>query len=333
MVVVQRQASAPEAWGDMRIGRLPSTESGFHGCDDILSASQRQHEEMGRSTPAATMELKELESLLENFLGKQEHLDAVSLSNLSPDNEPRNAPRVQLVQRALSVAPDSKVRELCAILACQQVEQDMTLHTLQASVTQLQRQVQILLHSTGVSQNADDEDSNPEQPLMTDPDAWLKGKIETETKKAWDKLEGKLLQQEAQLKQWFAEFCVCAIKETFGDEVNHQATTIRSLDMQVGDLNTATANSMESINFLSKQVNELNAITKLSAASVQQLLNRSVSPAGPEQLVQDNMVLGPPRSAKQRSADELPRQLQTHVRQAILMVLTFSLGSRHCTGM
>lgn len=226
-----------------------------------------------KPTAALQIELEELKSILE-----RQHAEAIQLAaggefppgplqaihSLTTDEQQRTALQMELVQKVLSVAPANKVRELCAMVACQQVEQEILIRSMKTNMDVLQQQVRALTSATSSTQ---EHRSSPSVPMRDTP---LTSSFDVQ--KQLEEFDVKVDRKEEEMKSWFAEFCVCAIKETFGDEVQRQAHAITALNFQVGDLNEATKQSLESIKSLNLQVNELNQVTKHSLESLQQVL-------------------------------------------------------------
>merc|ERR1719265_2317009 len=105
--------------------------------EDLLNAQEKTVDNLNT-------ELKELKGILEQQFGKSHELfhggppslDGILKGHLrdemkqAVDEEKRNNLQVELVQKVLALAPEGKVRELCAIVACQQVEQELFIRNM-----------------------------------------------------------------------------------------------------------------------------------------------------------------------------------------------------------
>mmetsp|Transcript_136108 Transcript_136108/g.261475 ORF Transcript_136108/g.261475 Transcript_136108/m.261475 type:complete len:405 (-) Transcript_136108:86-1300(-) len=243
-------------------------------------------------------ELKELRSILE----MQQHQQLPQAAR-SAEDEQRAQLQVQLFQR----------------VACQQAEQESLLQALRASVTVLQQQVQFLMHPP-----------KDDKPQVNTPEK-LKEELHVavDTNELWDKVKKSMSEHENEMKGWFAEFCVTAMKETVGPSIQLHAEAIKSLDGRMADL-SEVAKQAEAIKSLNMQVDELNEVTKRGLSSLQHILcqaglspppDEGLSPQKAEGLspppppsaepTQSSNVVRHLESKRQQAAAELPRQLHT----------------------
>lgn len=175
------------------------------------------------------MELKELKGILEKQYEQSQQHGATPPS--TAEDEQRIAAHVQRVQKAVATAPEVQVRELCATMACQQTEQEICVRMLRANMDVLQQQVQALLRSTLDTLMRDL--GSLKQELRSQDSAGLKAQHEAAGRRLRDEVDSKISQQEVEFKAWFAEFCVGAMKDTFGVQLQKHAEAIEALHHQL----------------------------------------------------------------------------------------------------
>lgn len=218
-------------------GRSPQPKTNPNGLPASPSAQPVRAAAQSKIVPAQARSLPE-DKLTDSFSDlkhtlEQHHCEASEPDSELSDNEVQATQKIQLVQKALATAPESKVRDLCAMVACQQVEQEIFLRMLRTNMDALQGQVQSLSGQPGNELDT----TKMSQPLVQpDFDELLKTSIDAESKKLWYKVEDKIFQQETELMSWLANFCASTIAETLGDEVQRHSEALQSLDTQVNDL-------------------------------------------------------------------------------------------------
>mmetsp|Transcript_157745 Transcript_157745/g.278492 ORF Transcript_157745/g.278492 Transcript_157745/m.278492 type:complete len:444 (+) Transcript_157745:49-1380(+) len=230
-------------------------------------------------------ELKELKNILEH-----QYLQDQSFATTKANLLPHAAKQVQSVQTMTSTASEGRFREMCANVACQQAEQEVFIRILRENVDELQQQIKSMSPANQVSAMEKEELSLvQEQKLVL---CEQKG-LDVETKETKDNIEGKMSKQAVELKSWFAEFCVVAMKDTLGEELQRHAEAIQYLNTQVDSLSDVTRNSFsslrhsEAIKSLNLQVDYLNEVTTQSLAALQALIKQVVSGALQDQQPQE----------------------------------------------
>lgn len=252
-------------------------------------------------TAALQMELKELKRILDKQYGDQK-MSPLGQTRFSADDERRVAKQVQLVQKVASVAPESKVRELCVNVACQQAEQEIFLRMMSTSLDRLHQQVQALrpFNMEEPSQSMEtlqqdvepSEDSIPRAPSHRD----------SEAKRSQDRATAMKVMMDAELQASFADFCVKTMHETIGEELHRQSDTIKSLKIQmeclkeVAKQNFTSMEQVETVHNLKEQMSYLNEVTSQSLTALHSLIKQVVSGMNIEEPVQNI---------------ELPRKLHT----------------------
>mmetsp|Transcript_127777 Transcript_127777/g.238857 ORF Transcript_127777/g.238857 Transcript_127777/m.238857 type:complete len:791 (-) Transcript_127777:1-2373(-) len=210
-----------------------------------------------KQSPTGALKM-EVQALI-SALGKQhEQCQELKPELLSlNDDENKVKSHVQRVHQVVAAAPDGEVRDLCASLACQQAKQEKSLRILTNIMDVLQQQVQTLLRSTrdtlmhdsevlkqelNAAEDALAEKPAPMQKAQTKPDPQL-----------WEKVESKMAERDKELKAWFANCCVSAMKETFGWHLQRHEEAIKLLNSQFCTLGELTRQSLASAEEISEE--------------------------------------------------------------------------------
>jgi len=252
------------------------------------------------------MELKELKRILTASIQNQK-TGSFGDMRFSADDEQRVAKQLQLVQKVASVAPESKVRELCVNVAYQQSEQETILRMMGNSLDRLQQQVQALKppNSEGHTQSTE---TLQDVEASEDPVTSMGGSVDSEAQRPQDlaagqeRIDAMKVMLEAELQASFADFCVNTMQETLGEELQRQSDAIKSLKIQMECLKELTKQSFtsieqtETVKSLKEQMNYLNDVTSHSLAALHSLM---------KEVVMDMHAEEPAQSS------ELPRKLHT----------------------